>query len=40
MNVCKAETVVIIDAKYVGSCPTGMKPGDLMVGGKIIPGGN
>ncbi len=40
LNVGKSETVMIMDAKYVGSCPTGMKPGDLMVGGKIIPGGN
>jgi hypothetical protein len=38
MNVGKAETVVIIDAKYLGSCPAGMKPGDLMMeDGKIIP---
>ena len=40
MNVGKSETVMIIDAKYLGSCPTGMKPGDLIVDGKIISGGN
>jgi len=35
----KAETLVIMDAKYVGSCPANMKPGDLMMGdGKIISG--
>jgi hypothetical protein len=40
MNVGKAETVMIIDAKYLGSCPAGMKPGDLMIDGKIMSGGN
>lgn len=40
MNVGKAETVMVIDAKYLGSCPASMKPGDLMIDGKIIPGGN
>jgi len=40
LNVGKSESVMIMDAKYVGSCPTGMKPGDLMMNGKIIPGGN
>jgi hypothetical protein len=40
MNVGQSETVVIIDAKYEGSCPAGMKPGDLMMDGKIISGGN
>jgi hypothetical protein len=39
MNVGKSETVMIIDAKYLGSCPAGMKPGDLMIDGKIISGG-
>ena len=35
----KAETLVIMDAKYVGGCPEGMKPGDLMMGdGKIVSG--
>ena len=39
MNAGKAETVVIIDAKYLGACPAGMKPGDLMMeDGKIISG--
>jgi hypothetical protein len=39
MNVGKSETVVIIDAKYLGSCPAGMNPGDLMMDdGKIISG--
>ncbi len=34
-----SDTVVIIDAKYLGVCPAGMKPGDLMMDdGKIIPG--
>jgi hypothetical protein len=36
----KSETVMIMDAKYLGSCPTGMKPGDLVMDGKIISGGN
>jgi hypothetical protein len=40
MNIGNSETVMITDAKYLGSCPTGMKPGDLMVGGKVIPGGD
>jgi hypothetical protein len=41
MNVGKTETVVVIDAKYLGGCPAGMKPGDLMMDdGKIIPGAN
>jgi len=41
MDVGKAETVVVIDAKYLGGCPAGMKPGDLMMNdGKIIPGAN
>lgn len=39
MSVGKSETVVIIDAKYLGSCPASMKPGDLMMDdGKIISG--
>ena len=41
MNVGKSEIVMIMDAKYLGSCPASMKPGDLMMGdGKIISGGN
>jgi hypothetical protein len=36
----KSETVMIMDAKYVGSCPAGMKPGDLMINGKVISGGD
>jgi hypothetical protein len=40
MNVGKSETVMIIDAKYLGSCPAGMKPGDLMIDGKIVSGGD
>ncbi|HEY3809089.1 MAG TPA: DUF3617 family protein [Steroidobacteraceae bacterium] len=36
----KSETVMILDAKYVGSCPTGMKPGDLEVDGKVVHNGN
>ena len=39
MNVGQSENVMIIDAKYLGSCPAGMKPGDLMMDGKIISGG-
>jgi hypothetical protein len=30
---------MIIDAKYLGSCPAGMKPGDLIIDGKVISGG-
>jgi len=41
MNVGKSEVVMIIDAKYLGSCPAGMKPGDMMMSdGKIVSGGN
>ena len=40
MNVGKSEIVMIMDAKYLGSCPAGMKPGDLIMDGKIISGGN
>lgn len=40
MNIGKSESAMIIDAKYVGSCPAGMKPGDLVIDGKIISGGN
>jgi hypothetical protein len=40
MNVGKSETVMIMDTKYLGSCPAGMKPGDLIMDGKIISGGN
>ncbi len=41
VNVGKSEIVMIMDAKYLGSCPASMKPGDLMMGdGKIISGGN
>jgi hypothetical protein len=36
----KSETVMIMDAKYLGSCPTGMKAGDLVMDGKSISGGN
>jgi hypothetical protein len=39
INVGQSAVVVIIDAKYLSSCPAGMKPGDLIVGGKIISGG-
>ena len=39
INAGKSETLVVMDAKYVGSCPASMKPGDLMMGdGKIISG--
>jgi hypothetical protein len=40
INVGKSETVMIMDAKYLGRCPAGMKPGDLMMDGKIISGVN
>jgi hypothetical protein len=40
MNADKSEIVMIMDAKYLGSCPAGMKPGDLIMDGKIISGGN
>jgi hypothetical protein len=41
MNAGKSETVMIMDAKYLGSCPTGMKPGDAVTAdGKKIGGGN
>jgi hypothetical protein len=40
-NNGKSETVMIIDAKYLGSCPAGMKPGDaVMADGKKISGGS
>lgn len=41
MNVGKSETVMIMDSRYLGSCPTGMKPGDtVMPDGKKVSGGN
>jgi hypothetical protein len=40
MTVGGTESVMIVDAKYVGICPAGMKPGDLIMGGKIISSGN
>jgi hypothetical protein len=40
INAGQSETTMIIDAKYLGSCPATMKPGDLMMDGKIIPGGH
>jgi hypothetical protein len=40
INSGKSETVMIMDAKYLGSCPMGMKPGDLIIEGKVISGGN
>ncbi len=41
MNDGKSETVMIMDAKYLGSCPAGMKPGDVvMPDGKKIAGGS
>jgi hypothetical protein len=39
LNVQNSEVVLIVEAKYVSSCPAGMKPGDLIMDGKIIPGG-
>lgn len=39
MNAGASETTFIIDAKYVGSCPADMKPGDVvMADGKKISG--
>ncbi len=41
MNDGKTETVMVIDAKYLGSCPAGMKPGDVvMPDGKKVSGGS
>ena len=40
MHINNMETVMIMDAKYLGSCPAGMKPGDLIMDGKLIPGVN
>ncbi len=41
MNDGKTETVMVIDAKYLASCPAGMKPGDVvMPDGKKISGGS
>ena len=41
MSAGKSETVMTMDAKYLGSCPAGMKPGDaVMADGKKIAGGN
>lgn len=39
INAGKSETLMVMDAKYVGSCPAGMKPGDLIMDGKIVSGG-
>jgi hypothetical protein len=41
MNAGKSETVMTVDAKNLGSCPAGIKPGDVvMADGKKISGGN
>jgi hypothetical protein len=35
----KTETIMISDAKYLGSCPAGMQPGDrLNANGTIVHG--
>jgi hypothetical protein len=35
-----AENVTVMDMKYLGSCPAGMKPGDvIMPDGKVFSGG-
>jgi hypothetical protein len=35
-----SEDVTVMDMKYLGSCPTGMKPGDvIMPDGKVFSGG-
>ena len=40
MKEGKSATMMIMDSKYLGSCPAGMKPGDsVMADGKIISGG-
>jgi len=39
MTVGGTDTVMVMDAKFLGSCPTGMKPGDVVMNGKIISGG-
>lgn len=31
MPAGKSETVNIVDSKYLGSCPAGMKPGDIVM---------
>ena len=40
VNDGKSETVMVMDAKYLGSCPAGMKPGDVVMpdGKKIAVG--
>jgi hypothetical protein len=41
MNVGKTETVMTMDSQYVGTCPAGMKPGDVVLAdGKKISVGN
>ena len=41
MTLGNSPTVMIMDAKYVGSCPAGVKPGDLIMSdGKVISGSN
>jgi hypothetical protein len=41
MTLGNTETVMIMDAKYLGSCPAGVKPGDLIMSdGKVISGAN
>ncbi|MGA7822900.1 MAG: DUF3617 family protein [Steroidobacteraceae bacterium] len=40
MTVGKSEIMMIMDARYLGNCPTGMKPGDVIMGGKMISSGN
>jgi hypothetical protein len=40
MNEGQSETVMIMDSKYLGSCPADMKPGDaVMADGTKIAGG-
>lgn len=41
VNAGGSDSLIVIDAKYLGVCPAGMKPGDLMMSdGKIVSGGN
>jgi hypothetical protein len=36
----KTEAIMFSDAKYLGSCPAGMQPGDRMdANGSIVHGG-
>jgi hypothetical protein len=32
----RTDSVAIVDQKYLGVCPPGIKPGDIMDAGKVI----